>query len=80
MSNYYLSYYLHLKKKEHLAAKESFPTLEELERDYIGYLLSLTGYNITETAKILHISRTALYQRLNKYEGFNKSWESQLLN
>jgi DNA-binding NtrC family response regulator len=42
-------------------------TLEDLERDYIAYLLKVTKGNLRQTAKILAISRTTLYNKLAKY-------------
>jgi DNA-binding NtrC family response regulator len=44
---------------------EALPTLEELKSEYIEYLLDRTFQNKTETARILNISRTALYYRLS---------------
>jgi DNA-binding NtrC family response regulator len=43
-------------------------SLDELERDYIAYLLKVTKGNIRQTAKILGISRTTLYNKLAKYK------------
>jgi DNA-binding NtrC family response regulator len=43
---------------------DSLPTLEELKTEYIDYLLDRTFQNKSETARILDISRTALYYRL----------------
>jgi DNA-binding NtrC family response regulator len=42
-------------------------TLSDLERDYIAYLLKVTKGNLRQTAKILSISRTTLYNKLAKY-------------
>ncbi len=42
-------------------------TLDELEKEYIIYLLELVGNNLKKTAKILNISRTTLYNKLKKY-------------
>ena len=44
---------------------EALPTLDELKAEYIEYLLDRTFQNKTETARILKISRTALYYRLS---------------
>jgi len=44
---------------------EELPTLEELKSEYIEYLLDRTFRNKTETARILNISRTALYYRIS---------------
>jgi DNA-binding NtrC family response regulator len=57
-----------LKKSESLIDKEKYSSLEELEKDYIGYLLNQTDHNIKKTADILNISRTTLYSKLKKYE------------
>jgi DNA-binding NtrC family response regulator len=46
-------------------APEALPTLEELKSEYIEFLLDRTFQNKTETARILNISRTALYYRLS---------------
>jgi DNA-binding NtrC family response regulator len=47
---------------------ESLPTLDELKNQYIEFLLDSTFHNKTETAKILNISRTALYYRLAAFQ------------
>lgn len=47
--------------------KEHLSTLDELEKEYIIYLLDLVGNNMKKTAKILNISRTTLYNKLKKY-------------
>ncbi len=47
--------------------KEHLSTLNELEKEYITYLLNLVGNNLKKTAKILNISRTTLYNKLKKY-------------
>ncbi|MGB8951934.1 MAG: helix-turn-helix domain-containing protein [Candidatus Aminicenantales bacterium] len=46
---------------------QPLPTLENLIQKYIHYVLELTYYNISETAKILNISRTTLYNKIHKY-------------
>jgi DNA-binding NtrC family response regulator len=38
-----------------------------LEKEYITYLLKLTGFNLKRTAKILNISRTTLYNKMSRY-------------
>ena len=43
------------------------PTLRELERDYIAYLLEVTTHNVTEVSRIMAISRTAVYQKINRF-------------
>jgi transcriptional regulator with PAS, ATPase and Fis domain len=57
-----------LKKSESLIDREKYSSLEELEKDYISYLLNQTESNIQKTAKILNISRTTLYSKLKKYK------------
>lgn len=48
--------------------RQHLSSLDELERDYIRYLLKVTKGNIRQTAKILGISRTTLYNKLEKYK------------
>lgn len=62
----YLRYYLNLNRK--ISSPEDLPTLDNLKREYIDYLLKLTDKNINTTAEILDISRTALLDKLNKYK------------
>lgn len=50
-----------------LAGHGRLSTLSDLERDYITYLLKVTKGNLRQTAKILSISRTTLYNKLAKY-------------
>lgn len=47
--------------------KDNLSTLEDLEKEYIVYLLEATGNNMRKTAKILDISRTTLYNKLAKF-------------
>lgn len=44
------------------------PTLEEMERRYIMEVLKSTGYDKTETARILGIDLSTLYRKLKRYE------------
>jgi len=39
------------------------PTLEDLIIEYIQYLLTITCYNVTQTAKILNVSRATIYNK-----------------
>jgi DNA-binding NtrC family response regulator len=50
------------------AGRDHLSTLDDLEKDYIVYLLKVTKRNIRQTAKILGISRTTLYNKLLKYK------------
>ena len=47
--------------------RDHLSTLEELEKEYITYLMKKTDGNLKKTAKILNISRTTLYNKLKKY-------------
>ena len=49
------------------AGRGRLSTLDDLEKDYIAYLLKVTKGNMRQTAKILSISRTTLYNKLAKY-------------
>lgn len=62
----YLRYYLNLNRKS--PTSDNLPTLENLKKEYIDYLLKLTDKNINKTAEILDISQTALLDKLNKYK------------
>jgi DNA-binding NtrC family response regulator len=60
----YLEGFLEYRKRASEENPEALPTLEELKTEYIEYLLDRTFYNKTQTARILNISRAALYYRL----------------
>jgi DNA-binding NtrC family response regulator len=47
--------------------RDNLSTLDDLEKEYIAYLLKLTGFNLKRTAKVLNISRTTLYNKMAKY-------------
>jgi DNA-binding NtrC family response regulator len=47
--------------------KENLSTLDSLEKEYITYLLKVTKKNLRQTAKILGISRTTLYNKIAKF-------------
>lgn len=49
-------------------SKEDFSTLDEMEKEYISFLLKKTGNNLRKTSIILNISRTTLYNKLKKYK------------
>ena len=48
------------------AKSQPLPSLEKLVEDYIRYLMRITSNNIALTARILRISRSALYNRLRR--------------
>jgi len=62
----FLKYYLSQNRKDSFI--NELPTLENLKKEYISYLIKITDKNINETAKILNISRTSLYHKLNKHK------------
>lgn len=45
-----------------------FPTLQELERDYINKVLSHANHNRTKAAEILGIDRVSLWRKIKKYQ------------
>jgi len=47
--------------------RENLSTLDEIEKEYIMFLLKKTNNNLKSTAKILNISRTTLYNKIKKY-------------
>jgi len=48
--------------------KENLATLDEIEKEYISFLLKRTQNNLRKTAIVLDISRTTLYNKLKRYE------------
>ena len=60
--NVYLDHYLESRGKP-----SRLPTLRELERHYLAFLLETTSHNITRVSRIMNISRTAVYYKINKY-------------
>jgi DNA-binding NtrC family response regulator len=46
---------------------ETLATLNDLEKDYIAYVLGQTGHNLKRAAEILGVSRTTLYNKLARY-------------
>jgi len=63
----YFQEYSSVKKALPFISPEDLATLDELERDYIMYLLTKTENNLKKTAATLNISRTTLYNKLKKY-------------
>jgi DNA-binding NtrC family response regulator len=51
----------------------TFPTLEVLEREYIGLALSKAGGNKVEAAKILGVSVKTIYNKLATYSAQPKA-------
>jgi transcriptional regulator with PAS, ATPase and Fis domain len=46
---------------------ENLSSMEEMEKEYIQYILKMTNHNMKRTAEILEISRTTLYNKTEKY-------------
>lgn len=57
----YLSYYLDMIKKKN--SGEKLPSLEEIKKNYVDYLLAATDNDFEETAKILDVSKAALLKK-----------------
>jgi len=59
---------LFISKAAHHPAPESHPlTLDEMEKQFIVHSLDDHGGNVTNTAKTLGMTRTALYRRMKKH-------------
>jgi DNA-binding NtrC family response regulator len=65
--NVYLQRYLGLDERREYAKPAGFPTLRDLEKDYIGFLLDITDRNRAEVSRILSISRSTLYHKMRRY-------------
>ncbi len=65
--NVYLQRYLGLEEGREFVKPAGFPTLRALEKDYIGFLLEVTGQNRAEVSRILAISRSTLYHKIRRY-------------
>jgi DNA-binding NtrC family response regulator len=48
--------------------KESLPSLDEVEKDYIQKVLDQTNGNIAQAAAILKVSRLTMYNKIEKYQ------------
>jgi len=69
--------FLERRKREGDGRPETLPTLEELKNEYVEYLLDRTFQNKSETARILQISRAALYYRISVHQiggAENNAW------
>lgn len=63
----YLQEYIVTDTKLPLTFKENLLTLQNLEKEYISYLLKTNNNNKKKIAEILDISRSTLYDKLEKY-------------
>ncbi len=50
------------------SSRKKLKTLEEVEWDYIQWVLEKTGNNKSEAARVLGIDRVSLYRKLKKFE------------
>ena len=66
--NVYLQRYLGLDESREYSQPAGFPTLRDLEKDYIGFLLEITDHNRAEVSRILAVSRSTLYHKLRQYD------------
>lgn len=63
----YIQNYLPIETKVMPLARQELASLDELEKEYIIYILNKTNFNLRKTAQILSISRTTLYHKIKKY-------------
>jgi len=49
------------------AGGDKLSTLEDVEREYIAFVLKASEFNLKKTAGILKISRTTLYNKMSRY-------------
>jgi len=61
----FLTHYLDSNQDQ--LTEHSLPTLDELKKDYIAYLLELTNHDTLAVADILHLPPKALCYTLNQY-------------
>jgi len=53
-----------MKKKQNPGKK--LPSLEEIRKNYVRYLLNVTDNNLEETAKILDVPPTSLEKKIKE--------------
>ena len=62
----YLAVYL--QKRQAQAKDGELPSLEELERDYMNYVLEITNNDPVATAEILDVSTAQMFHRMKKID------------
>ena len=62
----YLAVYLQKRQAE--AREGELPSLEELERDYMNYVLEITNNDPVATAEILDVSPAQMFRRMKRIE------------
>ncbi len=65
-SSRYLAVYL--QKRQAVAREGKLPSLEELERDYMNYVLEITNNDPVATAEILDVSPAHMFRRMKKID------------
>ncbi len=65
-SSRYLAVYL--QKRQAQAKDGELPSLEELERDYMNYVLEITNNDPVATAEILDVSTAQMFLRMKKID------------
>ena len=59
----YLHYYLDMRKQQDRSGR--LPSLDEVKKNYVNYLLVVTHNNLEETAEILDVPPISLKKRIN---------------
>lgn len=54
-------------QKQEQGSVLSSKTIHDMEKNFILHSLKENGGNVTQTAKVIGLTRTALYRRLHKY-------------
>jgi DNA-binding NtrC family response regulator len=65
-SSRYLAVYL--QKRQAQAKDGELPSLEELEGDYMNYVLEITNNDPVATAEILDVSPAQMFRRIKKID------------
>jgi len=62
----FLYYYIdYLAQKEEMTSKPvRYPTLKELKKEYMAFLLQITEHDIEEASEILDIAKETLFRKM----------------
>lgn len=62
----FLCYYLdYLAQKEEMTSEPvRFPTLDEIKKEYMAFLLQITEHDIEETSEILDIAQETVFRKM----------------
>jgi DNA-binding NtrC family response regulator len=66
MNDRFLRTYLKSRRLLPPPGEGDLPTLDDLVTGYIRYVLALTHHNVARSARILSVSRTTLYNRIQR--------------